>query len=98
MESARSDFDQASEAIEGVALDGSGDVFVADGSGGLHILKYNSVGAELDSFGSKTAAGTNGIAFSAASGKELLYVSNSTAANVWVLPVPSVGPVGRFRR
>ena len=87
-------FDETSEAIEGIALDpSSGDLFVADGAGGLHILEYDAAGTELAGFGAKTAVATNGIAFSGASGKELLYVSNAAAANVWVLPVPPAGPL-----
>ena len=82
--------DAGSESVEALTLDASGDLFVADASGGLHILEYGPAGDELESFGSKTAERTNGIVFSDSSGQ--LYVS-STANDVWILPAPVSGPL-----
>jgi hypothetical protein len=83
-------FDAGSESVEAITLDGSGDVFVADSSGGFHVAKYGSAGEQLDSFGSKTASGTNGLAFSDALGE--LYVSDAFANEVWILTPPPPGP------
>jgi hypothetical protein len=83
-------YDAGSTTIEAVTLDAAGDVFVADSNGGFHVLKYDSAGKELDSFGLKTATSTRGVAFSDALGE--LYVSNASESNVWILPVPGPGP------
>ncbi len=84
-------FDEASEAVEALTLDGSGNVFVADSSGGFHVLEYSSTGKELASFGAKTAAGSKGMAFSEA--LDALYVSNPLESDVWKLAVPAPGPL-----
>jgi hypothetical protein len=96
-------FDPGSESVTALALDSSGDLFVGDSSGGFHVLKYDSAGNELASFGSKTVTGeTRGLAFSRAANK--LYVPESFCENivgnpcierssVVVLPSPPPGPV-----
>jgi hypothetical protein len=86
-------FDAGSESVEAITLDAKGDLFVADSTGGFHVLKYDPAGKELESFGSKTAAGTKGIVFSDALGE--LYVSNvsSSFSSVWVLTPPPPGPL-----
>jgi hypothetical protein len=83
--------DEGSEAVEGLTLDQAGDLFVADSTGGFHVMKYDSAGKHIDTFGSKTVGGTRGIAFSDALGE--LYVTNTSESNVWILPAPtSAGP------
>jgi hypothetical protein len=86
-------FDAGSESVEAITLDGSGDLFVADSTGGFHVLKYDPAGKELASFGSKTAAGANGMAFSDA--LDELYVSTQAAEenSVWILSQPPPGPL-----
>jgi hypothetical protein len=82
-------FDAGSESVGAVTLDASSDVFVADSNGGFHVLEYDSAGDELESFGAKTAAGADGMAFSDALGE--LYVSNLGEDDVWIL-TPRPGP------
>jgi hypothetical protein len=85
------ELDEGSEAVEGLASDEAGDLFVADSTGGFHIMKYDAAGRHVADFGSKTAGGTRGIAFSDALGE--LYVTNTSASNVWILSAPvSAGP------
>ncbi len=81
-------FDTSSTAIEAIALNDSGELFVADGTGGLHIDEYASTGAQLSSFGSKTAGSTVGIAFSDSLNE--LYVS--VEDSVLVFSLPAAGP------
>ncbi|HWX44574.1 MAG TPA: hypothetical protein VNY52_04540 [Solirubrobacteraceae bacterium] len=98
-------FDAGSTTIEAIALDGSGDVFVADSGGGFHVLEYDSSGAMLDSLGANTATfGAFGMAYANASGSTPgeLYVSgghfavpedaSSIENQVWVLTPPVMGP------
>ena len=69
-------FDAGSTTIDGLALDGSGDLFVGDSSGGFHVLMYGPAGNRLASFGANTVIRTTtGMAFSEALGE--LYVPNS---------------------
>jgi hypothetical protein len=94
-------FDEAGgEAVEAITLDGSGDLFIADANGGVHILEYGSAGQELASFGSKTIGsrasispgfGASGMAFSDVLHE--LYVSSLVEGDVWVLTPPSPGPL-----
>jgi hypothetical protein len=85
--------DAGSTSVEAIALNGSGDLFVGDGSGGFHVLEYDPAGKEIDSFGSKTAASTSGMAFS--NTLNALYVSNYSTeeADIWMLPAPAPGPL-----
>jgi hypothetical protein len=86
------EFDEGSESVEAITLDPSGDVFIADSSGGLHVLKYSPAGKELESFESSDAASkTRGIALSDAFGKEALYVSYESG-ELRILAVPPAGP------
>jgi Tol biopolymer transport system component len=95
-------FDAGSTSVTALALDPSGDLYVGDSSGGFHVLKYDSTGKELDSFGSNTVVGENkGLAFSAVT-KEL-YASEfhcaqsscneASTSSVWVLSPPPSGPL-----
>jgi hypothetical protein len=84
-------FDAGSTSVEAITLDASGDLFVGDSGGGFHVLKYDPAGTELDSFGSNTAGGANGMAVSDALSE--LYVSNGDGSNVWILTLPLSGPV-----
>jgi hypothetical protein len=84
-------FDAGSESVEAVTVDGAGEVFVADSSGGFHVVKYGASGEQLDSFGSKTAVRANGLAFSDALGE--LYVSDPSSSVVWILTTPPPGPL-----
>lgn len=85
-------FDSSSETVEALTVDeSSGNLFVADSAGSLHIVQYGPTGAELESFGSKTATRTRGIAYSQALHE--LYVADSSKWNVWRLAVPATGPV-----
>ncbi len=120
-------FDAGSTSVTSIAVDGSGDLFVGDSSGGsnfgFHVLKYTPTGKAVASFGSNTVRGGetevlehetvqnhpfgyNGMAFSEAPGSGELYVSESyysiaehtneqstSYSSVWVLPVPSPGPL-----
>lgn len=84
-------FDEGSETVEAMALDAAGDLFVADSAGGFHVLKFNPAGAELDSFASKAATGTRGIAYSDGLGQ--LYVANIAPSEVVIVDAPtSAGP------
>jgi hypothetical protein len=81
-------FDVGSMSIEAIALSKSGELFVADGSGGFHVAAYEANGSQLSSFGFKTASGTGGIAYSD-SLNELYATAGGT---VWVLVPPALGP------
>jgi hypothetical protein len=92
--------EEGSEAVEAITLDGSSDLFIADASGGVHILEYGSAGQELASFGSKTIGsqvsvspgfGASGMAFSDALHE--LYVSSLVEGDVWALTPPPPGPL-----
>ncbi len=98
-------FDASSTTITGIAVNGSGDLFVGESSGEsyAHILKYEvATGKLTGSFGAKTARGGNatgpfedGMAFSEAS--DAVYVSETYSAggfysSVWALPIPPPGP------
>ncbi len=100
-------FDAGSTTVTGIALDGSGDLFVGDSKGGFHVLKYViATGKAVASFGSKTVGepyrGSTPMAFSEALGD--LYVSEFSypkvadraeehfSSSVWVLPLPPPGP------
>ena len=81
-------FDAGSTVVEAIALDDAGDLFVADSTGGFHVLKYDPVGKELASFGSNAVTGTKGIVFSDALNE--LYVS--AGESVSILASPPSGP------
>ena len=100
-------FDAGSTSVTGLALNGSGNLFVGDSNGGFHVLKYViATGKAVASFGSKTVGepyhGSTAMAFSEALGD--LYVSEfsdpkvatqaeeHTSVAVWVLSPPPPGP------
>jgi hypothetical protein len=89
-------FDRESFSVTALSVDqASGDLYVGDENGGFHVLKYDSAGTELASFGAKTVSGFNGgIAFSTTTSE--LYASEAvegTSAGVWVLTAPPAGPL-----
>jgi WD40-like Beta Propeller Repeat len=93
-------FDAGSYPIEGLAVDGSGDLYLGDESGGFHVLKYDPAGKEIASFGSKTIVGFGGMAFADAPAPGELYVAGSTSENqrsseprVVILTPPPAGPL-----
>ncbi len=86
-------FDAGSESVEGLALDPSGDLFVADSANGFHLLKYSPTGRELDSLGAGTVGSTRGIAFADTPAGEQLYVANDSASEIVTVAIPSPGPV-----
>ena len=96
-------FDAGSTAITGVALDGSGDVFVGEFSGTdekeghTHVLQYKAAtGKAVGSFGSGTVRGfSRSLTFSETSdtvyAAEYYSSENQTYSSVWALPVPPPG-------
>ncbi len=90
-------FDAGSTTIEGLALNGSGELFVGDSAGGFHVLMYGPTGTRLASFGANTVIANSGaMAFSEALGE--LYVPNSVeysdqydVYNITALPTPLAG-------
>jgi hypothetical protein len=83
-------FDEGSEAVQALAMGGSGDLFVADSTGGFRVLEYAAAsGQELASFASEALSFTSGIALSEALGD--LYAGESD--KVRVLPLPKPGPL-----
>jgi hypothetical protein len=83
--------DVGSESIEALAVDASGNIFVADSTGGTHFLEYGPTGEEIDSFGSKIVEETKGIAFSETADE--LYVTDYFKGAVDILSAPSSGPL-----
>jgi hypothetical protein len=81
-------FDAGSKSIEAIALSKSGELFVADGSGGIHFAVYEASGSQLSIFGSKTASSAYGIAYSDSVNQ--LYAA--AGGTVWVLTPPAPGP------
>jgi hypothetical protein len=91
-------FDKGSESVKAIALDGSGDLFVGDSSGGFHVLEYDSAGKGLASFASKALTYATGMAFADAPGE--LYVLGSreltgggNEEKVWIFTPPPPGPL-----
>ncbi|HEY5044272.1 MAG TPA: hypothetical protein VII53_00260 [Solirubrobacteraceae bacterium] len=91
----KTQFDVGSTSVSALAVGEGGDLYVADSSGGFHVLLYSSAGTELASFGSNTVSGaSDGLAFSPSSGE--LYASESEEsekASVWALVPPPPGPL-----
>jgi hypothetical protein len=90
--------DKGSETVRTIALDGSGDLFVGDSSGGFHVLEYDSTGKGLASFASKTLKYATGMAFADTPGE--LYVVGTPAISgagieykVWIFTPPPPGPL-----
>jgi hypothetical protein len=84
-------FDVGSETVEALTLDPvTGDLFVADSNSGAHVLKYDSAGSELASFGAKGLEAVAGMAFSGV--LDELYVADAHSS-VWILSPPAPGPV-----
>jgi hypothetical protein len=99
-------FDVGGTAITGVALDGSGDMFVGEFSGDeekheghTHVLKYKTAtGKATGSFGSGAVRGFSGaLTFSETS--DTVYATEyhsltttEESSSVWALPVPPPGP------
>ncbi len=95
-------FDAGSPTITGIALDGSGDVFVGEFNGtkeksigSTHVLKYKAAtGKVTGSFGSGTVRGfSGGLTFAEAS--DTVYMADQSgegSSSVWALPVPPPGP------
>jgi hypothetical protein len=85
-------FDESSEAIEALTRDAStGNLFVVDSTGSLHVLEYGSSGKEVASLASKTAVSSRGIVYSEALHE--LYVAGSDSWNIWRVGVPPPGPL-----
>jgi DNA-binding beta-propeller fold protein YncE len=78
---------------EAVALDPAGDVFIMDGAGGFHVLKYSSAGVELASFGRGTANNSHGIAFGETTGELYATSTGEVDTGVWALTQPGPGPL-----
>jgi NHL repeat len=101
-------FDVGSEGVEGLTLDGSGDLFVSDSTGGFHVDEYvTASGEQLESFASKAigslASHTRGIAFSGSLGEVYLADNEDEGPapeggehfkeSVRVVPLPQPGPL-----
>lgn len=94
-------FDAPSTSVEGLALDGSGHLFVSEASGGyysrigFHVLEYDAAtGAELENFAENaiSSSPSQGLAFSQTTGD--LYAPESFEGGVvQVLTPPAPGPL-----
>jgi hypothetical protein len=82
-------FDTGSETVQALAVGPSGEVFVADSSGGGHVLEYDANGKQLASIGSNISKFVNGMTYASALNE--LYVTEFTGV-VWVLAPPVPGP------
>jgi DNA-binding beta-propeller fold protein YncE len=76
--------------IAAVALDPSGNVYVADTEPTFHVLKYDATGKQLASFGAGAVAFPRGMAFADATGE--MYVTDAEAQDVKVLAASPAGP------
>lgn len=99
-------FDEGSEAVEGIALDTSGDLYISEGKAHYwepclcRFAEFGPSGKQLSSFGSRTLSYlTSSMAFSDAQAK--LYVYGQSIASpeepaqlgVWAFPKPAPGPL-----
>lgn len=87
--SEKATIDTGSTSVEAITVDAEDNLFVADSSGGFHVIRYDSAGKEIASFGSKTVESTKGIVFSDTS--DDLYVSGESS--IWTLTSPPPGPL-----
>ena len=94
--------DAGSESVDAIAVDAVGNVYVSDSTGGYHVLKYDSEGKELASFGANTVVGfSEGLAFSNSTNELYAPDSYCTASpsgelcysKVWTLTSPPPGPL-----
>ncbi|HXC23991.1 MAG TPA: hypothetical protein VNU28_05350, partial [Solirubrobacteraceae bacterium] len=101
-------FDEGSETVLSVALDGTGDLFVSDGSKLLDSIfleegsfkEYGPSGQQLEAFGAKTLTFMKaGMAFDEALKEVLVYGTDAELQNpeyghsgVWAFPLPAPGP------
>ncbi len=102
-------FDEGSEAVESIAVDAAGHVFVSEREGGYFeegyfvpcsrcdFVEYGSSGVELESFGDGTFEYmTTAMAYDEALGDVLSYgygLGGEASAGVWEFPVPPSGPL-----
>jgi hypothetical protein len=87
-------FDESIEAIEALTRDAStGNLFIVDGTGSLHVVEYGPSGEEVASFASKTALSSKGVVYSEALHE--LYVADPDVegADVWRVGAPPPGPL-----
>jgi hypothetical protein len=102
-------FDEGSETVESIALDGSGDLFVSEREGSYPscsrcgFVEYGPSGQQLESFGAHTLVYmTSAMAFDEALGGLLVYGSDTEEHSaeveyghngVWAFTVPPPGPL-----
>ncbi len=96
-------FDENSEAVESIALDASGDVFIAEKEGvpcdRCDFLEYSPSGEQLESFGGGTLVSTNSaMVFDDALNELLTYGTDAKTLEyghygVWAFPLPAPGPL-----
>ncbi len=96
-------FDENSEAVESIALDASGDVFIAEKEGvpcdRCDFLEYSPSGEQLESFGGKTLVRTmSAMVFDDALNELLTYGTDAETREyghygVWAFPLPTAGPL-----
>ncbi len=93
-------FDEASETVEGIALDAAGDLFVSESSGGPHLLEFSPFGEELESFGSGTLVSVTAATALDDSLEELLVYGTDIQKSseyghegIWGFSLPAPGPL-----
>jgi hypothetical protein len=100
-------FDEGSELVESIALDGSGDVFISENKASegepckCDFLEYAPSGQQLENFGGSTLMSiASGMVLDEALGELLVYGTDAQIGNteyghygVWAFPLPSPGPL-----
>ena len=77
---------------QAVATDAAGHVFVADSSGGTHVLEYDSAGSLVTEFGSGSGIGAS-LGVAEANASEDVYVTDRTNNEVVIFgTAPSIPP------
>ncbi len=88
--------DAGSTSIDAITVDPDENLYVSDSAGGYHVMKYDSEGNEIASFGTNTVGGINhGLAISDTTNELYApsFVPCSCQSSVWILTSPPPGPL-----